>query len=62
MSLKSDLKQLTEAVRVAETELEAATARTALNAAAKKLMRAREALKAAERAPATHAGVLAGAS
>ena len=38
MSLKSDLKRLTEAVRKAAAELEAATTLTALKAAAKKLV------------------------
>jgi hypothetical protein len=41
MLAKSDLKRLTEAVRVAEQELDAATTGSALNAASKKLMRAR---------------------
>jgi hypothetical protein len=62
MRLKTDLKHLTEAVRRAEAELEAATTRTPLNAAAKKLMRAKEELKAAQGAAAISAGESAGAS
>jgi hypothetical protein len=45
---KPNLKRLAAAVRAAEAELDAAKGRTATNEAAKKLMRAREALKAAE--------------
>jgi hypothetical protein len=45
MNPKSEITRLSEAVRLAERELEAATGRTALNAAAKKLMRARAELK-----------------
>jgi len=46
--LKPDLKRLTEAVRQAEAELDAARGRSATNAAAKKLQRAREELRSAE--------------
>ncbi len=42
---KSELQRLTEAVRAAERELDAAPGRIAVNAAAKKLMRARAELK-----------------
>jgi hypothetical protein len=67
---KSELDRLTEAVRRAEAELDAATTRSALNAAAKRLMTARAALKrlqdepaaAATRPAASHAGARAGAS
>jgi hypothetical protein len=45
---KPNLKRLAAAVRAAEAELDAAKGRTATNEAAKKLMRAREALKTAE--------------
>jgi uncharacterized protein YhaN len=45
---KPNLKRLAAAVRAAEVELDAAKDRTSTNEAAKKLMRAREALKAAE--------------
>jgi hypothetical protein len=44
-------EELRALVRAAEAELEAATRRTDLNAAARKLMRAKAALKAAETAP-----------
>jgi hypothetical protein len=50
MGRKSELKRLAEAVRQAEAELDAATKRSDLNLAAKKLMQARQALKAAEKA------------
>jgi hypothetical protein len=43
--MKPNIKMLSEAVRTAERELEAATTRTAVNAAAKKLLRARAELK-----------------
>jgi hypothetical protein len=62
MSVKSDLERLAEAVRQAEAELEAATTRTALNAAAKKLMRAKEELKAANAAASIRTGEPPGAS
>jgi F0F1-type ATP synthase epsilon subunit len=47
-AMKPDLKRLAEAVREAEAELDAARGRTAVNAAAKKLQRAREELRSAE--------------
>ena len=50
IGLKPDLKRLAEAVRKAEAELDVAKGRTATNEAAKRLMRAREALKEAEQA------------
>jgi hypothetical protein len=52
VKLKSELERVTEAVRKAEAELEAATRRSALNAAAKRLMLARAALKRLEDQPA----------
>jgi hypothetical protein len=45
-----DREYWTKALNEAERELEAATTRTALNAAAKKLMRARQQLKLLEQA------------
>jgi hypothetical protein len=45
MKPKSELKRLAEAVRQAEAELDAATTRSMPNAAAKRLMNARAALK-----------------
>jgi hypothetical protein len=49
MSTKQpDLKRLTEAVARAEAELDAAKGRTATNAAARRLQRAREELRSAE--------------
>jgi hypothetical protein len=49
---KSELERLTEAVRKAEAELDAATTRSALNAAAKRLMTTRAALKRLQDQPA----------
>jgi hypothetical protein len=46
--MKPDLKRVAEAVREAEAELDAARGRSAVNAAAKKLQRAREDLRSAE--------------
>ena len=43
VKMKSELERLTEAVRKAEAELDAATTRSALNAAAKRPMTARAA-------------------
>ena len=66
--MKSELERLTEAVRKAEAELDAATTRSALNAAAKRLMTARAALKRLQDQPAgaspgaSRAGARAGAS
>ena len=61
-----DIKFWTRALREAEAELEAATTRTALNAAAKRLMRARAELKEAGAAeptrPATDAVTSNGSS
>ena len=54
MRPKSELERLTEAVRKAEAELDAATTRSALNSAAKRLMMARAALKRLQDEPATH--------
>ena len=67
MKLKSELERLTEAVRKAEAELDAATTRSAVNIAAKRLMLARAALKRLQDEPATRraasrAGAKAGAS
>jgi hypothetical protein len=45
---RKNLRDLQEAVRQAEAELEAAEKRSEVNAAARKVMRAKEALKAAE--------------
>ena len=45
---RKSLKELQEALRQAEAELEAATKLPDVSAAAKRLMRAKEALKAAE--------------
>jgi len=59
--LKPDLKRLAEAVRKAEAELDAAKGRTATNEAAKRLMRAREALKEAEQATPRASGAKAAA-
>jgi hypothetical protein len=60
---KPNLKRLAAAVRAAEAELDAAKGRTATNEAAKKLMRARVELKAAEsEVKASGAGATAGAS
>lgn len=61
MAGKTDLKKLTDAVRQAEAELETAATLTAVKAAAKKLMRAKEELKAARDA-ANREGESAGAS
>ena len=47
---KSELKRLAAAVRVAEQELHAANGRSALNIAARRLMRAKAELRAAEEA------------
>jgi hypothetical protein len=51
MKPSSELKRLAEAVRQAEAELDAATTRSALNAAAKKLMNARAALRRLQEKP-----------
>jgi hypothetical protein len=53
MRPKSELERLAEAVRKAEAELDAATTRTALNAAAKRLMMARTALRRFQDEPAS---------
>jgi hypothetical protein len=45
-----DVEALEQALRAAEAELDAANTKAELNAAAKRLARARTALKAAERA------------
>jgi hypothetical protein len=45
---RKSIKELQAAVRQAEAELEAATKRSEVSAAAKRLMPAKEALKAAE--------------
>jgi hypothetical protein len=50
VKLKSELERLSDAVRKAEAELDAATTRSALNVAAKRLMPARAELKRLERA------------
>ena len=52
MKPKSELARLTEAVRQAEAELDAATTRSAVNAAAKRLMMARAELKRFQEEPA----------
>jgi hypothetical protein len=52
MNPASELKRLAEAVRQAEAELDAATTRSALNAAAKRLMNACGALKRMQEKPA----------
>jgi hypothetical protein len=44
----NDVQYLTKKLKAAERELDAATARMALNAAAKRLMRAKEVLKRLE--------------
>jgi len=62
-AMPKTLKQLRAMLREAERELDAATGRSALNAAARKLMRAKEALRRlqAETASATRrAGATAG--
>ena len=69
VKLKSELEGLTEAVRRAEADLDAATTRSAVNAAAKRLMMARAELKrlqdepaGASRPAASRAGAKAGVS
>ena len=52
MKLKSKLERLIEAVRKVEAELDAATTRSAMNTAAKRLMMARAALKRLQDEPA----------
>ena len=59
---KPNIKRLADAVRAAEVELDAAKGRTATNAAAKKLMRAKEELKAAEQAIRPASGAVASAA
>jgi hypothetical protein len=55
---RKSLKELQAALRAAEAELESATKRSEVDAAAKKVMRAKEALKTAEEdhAPRADAG------
>jgi hypothetical protein len=69
MKPKSELKRLTEAVRKAEAELDAARTRSALSGAARKLMCARAELRrlqeetaGATRPGASRAGARVGAS
>jgi hypothetical protein len=53
MKPNQELKHLTEAVHKAEAELEAATTRSTVNAAAKRLMMARAALRRLQDEPAS---------
>ena len=54
--MKKTLKDLRAQVRQAEAELDVATTRSVLNAAVKRLIRAKEELRRAESEPATVSG------